>query len=152
MENILRERWKPGDRVPSTRELAIDVEVNPNTVIKTYALLQEQGIIVNQRGRGYFVAKDGLNGTRRLKMKEFVEQDLPDLFKTMELLELDAGDLEAHWTKHRIGQGAKNENKQQGAVGHLRCNCPWHFHHRGYCPVVALIQVILTSRPFSAEA
>ena len=106
MENILRERWKPGDRVPSTRELAVDVEVNPNTVIRTYGWLQDHGIIVNQRGRGYFVAEDGREGTRRLMMKEFVEQDIPDLFRTMGLLGLELADLESYWTQHRAEQGA----------------------------------------------
>ena len=101
LENILRRRWKPKDRVPSIRELAIDVEVNPNTVTRTYAWLQDQGIIVNQRGRGYFVAEEGFEGTRRLKMEEFVERDIPAFFKTMELLGLDVNDLETYWQRYR---------------------------------------------------
>ena len=105
MENILRERWKPGDRVPSIRELAMDVEVNPNTVTRTYAWLQERGIIVNQRGLGYFVSKDGLEGTRRLKMAEFAERDIPALSRTMELLGLEVRDLESHLMQYREEHG-----------------------------------------------
>ena len=107
LENILRLRWKPKDRVPSIRELAMDVEVNPNTVTRTYAWLQDQGIIVNQRGRGYFVAEHGFEGTRRLKMEEFVERDIPAFFKTMELLGLDVNDLETYWEQYRANQGVR---------------------------------------------
>ena len=49
-ENILRRLWQSGDRIPSIRELAMDVQVNPNTVTR-YAYLQDRGIIYNRRGR-----------------------------------------------------------------------------------------------------
>ena len=41
-------RRAAGDRIPSIRELAESIEVNPNTVVRTYAYLQDQGIIQNQ--------------------------------------------------------------------------------------------------------
>ena len=106
MENILRERWKEGDRVPSIRELAMDVEVNPNTVTRTYAWLQERGIIVNHRGLGYFVSREGREGTRRLKMREFAERHIPALFRNMELLGLEMKDLESYLAHYREKQGA----------------------------------------------
>ena len=106
MENILRQRWQPGDRVPSIRELAVDVEVNPNTVTRTYAWLQEKGLIINRRGLGYFVAPDGFAGSRRLKMAEFMEQDIPALSKTMDLMGLEVKDLEAQLIQYREKQGA----------------------------------------------
>ena len=55
-ENILLRKWSPGDRIPSVRELAVSVEVNPNTVMRTFNYLQEKGIIYNKRGIGYFVS------------------------------------------------------------------------------------------------
>lgn len=105
--NILRGRWRPGDRVPSIRELAMDVEVNPNTVTRTYAWLQERGVIGNRRGIGYFVADDGLATTRQLKMREFVERNIPALSATMELLGLEVPDLESRLLEYREKQGAK---------------------------------------------
>jgi len=44
-ENILLRRWNPGDRIPSVRELAVSIEVNPNTVMRTFNYLQDKGII-----------------------------------------------------------------------------------------------------------
>ena len=107
IENILRQRWNPGDRVPSIRELAIDVEVNPNTVTRTYAWLQELGVIGNRRGLGYFVADEGIARSRQLKMAEFVERDIPALSTTMELLGLEVKDLESWLLEYREQHGAE---------------------------------------------
>ena len=47
-ESILSRTWKPGERIPSIRETAEMSQVNPNTVTRTYAFLEDQGIIRNQ--------------------------------------------------------------------------------------------------------
>ena len=44
------------ERIPSVREYAATVEVNANTVVRTYDYLQGQEIIYNKRGIGYFVS------------------------------------------------------------------------------------------------
>ncbi|HEV2355272.1 MAG TPA: GntR family transcriptional regulator, partial [Puia sp.] len=59
-ENILTGKWLPGEKILSVRDLAVELEVNPNTVMRSYELLQEQGIVFNKRGQGLFVAGDGL--------------------------------------------------------------------------------------------
>ena len=46
-----------GDAVPSVRQLAKDLVVNPNTVAKAYAELVRDGVLESQQGRGYFAAK-----------------------------------------------------------------------------------------------
>lgn len=92
-ENILLGKWKPGDRIPSVRELAVSIEVNPNTVMRTYTYLQDKGIIYNKRGIGYFVSDDGYQLTRDLRKEDFVNQELPKLFKAMNLLSLSMEDL-----------------------------------------------------------
>ncbi len=92
-ENVLSGAWRPGDRVPSVRELAGEIEVNPNTVVRTYAFLQDQGIIQNQRGLGYFVAERATEVTRELMRRTFVSRDLPRVFRTMDLLGMDMGEL-----------------------------------------------------------
>ena len=54
-EGILRGSWTDEERIPSIREMAVETEVNPNTVTRTYSLLQEQGVVYNRRGIGYFI-------------------------------------------------------------------------------------------------
>jgi GntR family transcriptional regulator len=102
-EKILRKEWQAKDKVPSIRELAIEIEVNPNTIVKSYSYLETKNIIFKQRGIGYFVAEDGYKNTVELKKTAFFAQELPLFLKAMELLGITFDDLTA------IGGG--NENK-----------------------------------------
>ena len=58
-DNILLGKWPGEQKIPSVRDLAVELEVNPNTVMRSYEFLQNQGIIYNKRGLGLFVAPDG---------------------------------------------------------------------------------------------
>lgn len=99
-ENILKKEWKENEKIPSVREIAVEVEVNPNTAIRAYTFLQDQGIIYNKRGIGYFVSVDGYEKALQMRKEEFVQKDLPSLFKTMELLTLKLDDLVHLYNKH----------------------------------------------------
>jgi len=50
-------RLTPGAALPSVRQLATDLEINPNTVSKSYLLLERDGILVSRRRKGYYVAE-----------------------------------------------------------------------------------------------
>jgi len=107
-DNVLSGLWKPGDRIPSIRELAESIEVNPNTVVRTYGYLQDQGIIQNQRGIGYFLTDRAQEVTAALKRQSFVSRDLPQVFRTMELLHMSFDDLRQLHAAHR-----PNETKEK---------------------------------------
>ena len=111
-EQILRGSWPEGDRIPSIRELAVEVEVNPNTVTRTYAHLQERGIISKQRGIGYFVAENGFDEAREHQRRDFVEHELPRVFGTLEMLKMDIADLQALYDEYRGARGEQREAKQ----------------------------------------
>jgi GntR family transcriptional regulator len=51
--------YRPGEALPSLRALAIDVQVNPNTVQRAYDALEREGLVFSRRGRGLFVAQEG---------------------------------------------------------------------------------------------
>ena len=93
-EQILKGELQAGDKIPSVRELAATIEVNPNTVMRTFTYLQDQSIIFNKRGIGYFVADDAFKITQKMKKEIFIQQYLPDFFKMMDLLKMDFKDLE----------------------------------------------------------
>lgn len=79
-EKIVRGEWAEEERIPSIREMGAMVGVNPNTIVRSYQLLESQDIIYNKRGMGYYV-KDG--AVARIKeniKKEFINNVLP-LFK-----------------------------------------------------------------------
>ena len=50
-------RLSPGDRLPSVRELARELVINPNTIAKAYRELEAEGVTTNRRGAGTFVAE-----------------------------------------------------------------------------------------------
>lgn len=93
LDNILSGGWKNGDRVQSVREMAATVEVNPNTVVRSYNYLQDMGIIFNKRGIGYFVAEDALTLTQQIRREAFLREELPSLFHAMELLGVKIDEL-----------------------------------------------------------
>ena len=57
-DQILTGSLTPDGKVPSVRELAAEIEVNANTVARTYEYLQQSGVIYTKRGLGYFVSPD----------------------------------------------------------------------------------------------
>ncbi len=102
-ENILLGTWKEEDRIPSIREMAVETEVNPNTVMRTYTHLQDREIIQNKRGIGYFVTQGAVDRTREIKREEFVAHELPRVFRTMELLGMTLGELREYHQTYREG-------------------------------------------------
>ena len=100
-EKILLKEWPPGERIPSVRELAIQLEVNPNTVMRTYDFLQQQGIIFNQRGIGFFAAGDAITQATRYRKELFVEKDLPPVFRSLFLLGMDLDELKTGFEKFK---------------------------------------------------
>ncbi len=88
-EQILLGKWQEKTKIPSIRELAINLEVNPNTVMRTYAFLEEKNIITTQRGIGYFVAEQAHEQALNFKKEEFLTLDLPQIFRSMDLLNID---------------------------------------------------------------
>ena len=85
-DRVILGQWREGDRIPSVRELAMELQVNPNTVMRSYDLLQRDGIILSQRGIGYFVAEGATFKAQTLCRKEFLESQLPPLFERMTTL------------------------------------------------------------------
>lgn len=100
LDNILAEKLKQGDKIQSVRELAATVQVNPNTVMRTFNYLQEEGIIFNKRGIGYFVAEDAYEKTRDLKKTDFLDKYLPEVFRQMRLLKMEFQDLKSAFEKN----------------------------------------------------
>jgi DNA-binding transcriptional regulator YhcF (GntR family) len=96
-EQILLNRWKDGDRLPSVRELGVALEVNPNTVMRTYDFLQGKEIIYNKRGVGFFVSENARTKIINYRKKIFIEQDLPLVFKNMTLLGMPLSELEKEY-------------------------------------------------------
>ena len=100
-ERILLKQWKADERIPAVRELAVQLEVNPNTVMRTYEFLQTQNIIQNQRGIGYFVSTDGMKNATLYRKTEFIEKELPNIFRNIYMLGMDVDELKPRYEKFK---------------------------------------------------
>ena len=98
-ENILTSELAQGERIQSVREMASSIQVNPNTVMRSFNHLQDQGIIYNKRGIGYFVSDDALHKIKKMKKQDFINNTLPQLFHMMDLLGIDMKELEELYQK-----------------------------------------------------
>lgn len=85
-DEILQGQYAEEARIPSVREYAATVEVNANTVVRTYDYLQGQEVIYNKRGLGYFVSQGACNRILELQRKAFLEEDLPEFFRRLKVL------------------------------------------------------------------
>lgn len=96
-EQILLKKWKLGEKILSIRDIAVALEVNPNTVQRSYDLLQQRGIIVNKRGVGYFTDEEAMEKIISFRKEQFIEHELPVFFKNMYLLKIDVKDLQSQF-------------------------------------------------------
>ncbi|WP_316826734.1 GntR family transcriptional regulator [Pedobacter miscanthi] len=96
-EHILLGKWKAEEKVPSVRELAVELEVNPNTVMRTYELLQNKNIINNKRGIGFFITDDAIEHVKSYRKVQFMEDELPVVFRNIYLLNIGFDELEGKY-------------------------------------------------------
>jgi GntR family transcriptional regulator len=80
-EAVARGEFRPDERLPSVRELARELAVNPNTVAKAYTELERDGTLVSRPGLGLFVARPGTDLTRAARdrrLRELLDQLLTE--------------------------------------------------------------------------
>lgn len=85
---ILEGELKAGSRISSLRETAVEMGVNVNTIIRAYKHLEDTGIIVKQRGLGFFVTEKARDIIRLERRQEFYQHTIPQLAKTLEQLDI----------------------------------------------------------------
>lgn len=95
-DRVVSGEFSGGEKIPSVRELASEMGVNPNTIMRTYGELQAMNIIENQRGIGYFVNPNAKKIILQGKKEEFFNKILPDFLKQAALLGISSEDLKKH--------------------------------------------------------
>lgn len=93
-EKILLAGWKQEEKIPSVRELAVQLSVNPNTVARSYDFLRSQEIITDKRGIGYFISANGIQQAKQYRRNLFIEQELPLLVRTLHMLDITPEELD----------------------------------------------------------
>lgn len=92
-EQILVGKYAPLEKIPSVRDMGMMVQVNPNTVLRSYDHLQNKGIIFNKRGLGYFTEEDSVQKIIQYKKEDFFENTLPVFFRTITLLNISPDEI-----------------------------------------------------------
>ncbi|PHI20934.1 GntR family transcriptional regulator [Lewinellaceae bacterium SD302] len=93
LDQVLTGNWSANERIPSVRKLAGEVGVNPNTVMRAFDFLDREGIIYNERGKGFFVSTDGKAKAQSIRRQQFINTTLPQLAHELELLDISHDEL-----------------------------------------------------------
>ena len=99
-DEILDNKFPPGERIPSIREYAALVEVNANTVVRSYEWLQQQEIIFNKRGIGYYVSPDGKHRIKEMRRKRFFSDELPLFLNRLSTLDISVAEIDAQYAEY----------------------------------------------------
>ena len=92
---ILTREW----RAEAVRELSTQLAVNSRTVLKAYEYLQTEDIIYPERGMGFYLSKDAVKKVMRIQKKEFFDNQLADMFRSMELLGISIEEITERYNK-----------------------------------------------------
>ncbi|SHJ72735.1 GntR family transcriptional regulator [Desulfofundulus thermosubterraneus] len=102
----------PGEQLPSVRELALQLSINPNTVSRAYQELEHEGIIYTLRGRGTFVAASSHTLTDRERLRRLNEA-VEKLFVEAYQLRCTPAEVLAAVKKKVAGMGGKDTQKEE---------------------------------------
>lgn len=99
-DEVLSGKYAEDTRIPSVREYAALLEVNANTVMRSFDYLQSQEIIYNKRGIGYFVAVDARNVIVKNRKEQFLNGELDYFFKQVSSLGISGEELLEMYNKY----------------------------------------------------
>lgn len=82
-----------GDALPSVRQLAMDYQVNPITVSKSYQILVDDNLVSKKRGLGMFVSDQAKVILQQQQRQDFIQKQWPDVLQKIEQLNIDTDAL-----------------------------------------------------------
>jgi GntR family transcriptional regulator len=100
-ENIMLGKWPVNEKIPSVRELAVELQVNPNTVVRAYEFLQNKEVILNKRGIGFFIAADAGEKIKDYSKERFLGNELPEFFRNIFLLNISMKEIEERFEQFK---------------------------------------------------
>lgn len=95
-DKVVSGTYPPGEKIPSVREMAAEVGVNPNTIMRTYNELQTLNVIENKRGIGYFVKENAQKSVIERKKSHFFERIIPEIVHQADMLGISRNEIKKH--------------------------------------------------------
>ena len=99
-DDILLGTYTAGGRLPSVREYAAMVQVNANTVMRSYDYLSSLEVIYNKRGIGFFVADVACGKVTDMRRTSFLETEIGEVFHQLRLLGVTPDALRDMYSKY----------------------------------------------------
>ncbi len=91
---ILAGQWEDGQKIPSVRELSVELAVNTRTVLSAFEVLEQEGVIVTRRGLGYFLTEDAHEKVLAMRREEFFQTKVPEFVAEMRSLGITIEELD----------------------------------------------------------
>ena len=91
---------RQGERIPSVREYASTLQVNANTVLRSYDYLDKAGVIFNRRGIGFFIAEDACERILAMRREAFFSGEMQEFFHSIHLLGIEPEKLMELYTNY----------------------------------------------------
>ena len=93
-DEILGGKYPEEGRLPSVREYAAELEVNVNTVVRSFEWLSQKDIIFNKRGMGYFISQGAKEAIHQSLREAFFQETLPEFVQQMQKLDITIEEVE----------------------------------------------------------
>ncbi|SHG23831.1 GntR family transcriptional regulator [Dysgonomonas macrotermitis] len=104
-QKIVTKEWREETKIPTVKELAKELEVNHNTLMRSLELLQSEDVLMSKRGVGLFLTKDSYKNALDLMRRSFYENQVPEFFSTMNSLKITLGELiDLYKTNKRVSE------------------------------------------------
>ncbi len=101
---ILQGIWQEGDPLPSVRAVSADLKINHLTVLKSYQLLVDDGLVEKRRGQGMFVAVGARSQLLAAQKQAFIREQIPDIAQTLRQLNMPLAEFISRLSHHIEGK------------------------------------------------
>lgn len=99
-DDVMLGATKSGDRIPSVREYAAHLEVNANTVMRSYEYLERNGIIFNRRGIGFFIAENARETILAMRRDSFFNEEIHYFLRQLMTLGISPDELKTIYSNY----------------------------------------------------
>lgn len=99
-DGVMLGSMKPGERIPSVREYAATLEVNANTVMRSYDYLDRAGVIFNRRGIGFFIADNACDVIKKMRRDSFFNDEIDYFLRQLMTLAVSPDELKTIYSNY----------------------------------------------------
>ena len=99
-DDVVGGQLEAGARIPSVREYAASLEVNANTVMRSYEYLERSGVIFNRRGIGFFISDTARETIVAERRESFLKGEMPYFFHQLMLLAVSPDEVKTMYENY----------------------------------------------------